>query len=156
MVQRDIIIFFSGIIFNELLELIEKQPHIIQFQNVSDSIFVKVNDTLVKENNHLIQISLRDFYNDIILLVSQSGFYGEINEDGKLFIEDTSLIKYMPKHVKPMREKRSICGYETCISAILFQYDLNKWRLTQLEKLDKLYIHEASTRLLKILKSLRL
>ena len=39
------------------------------------------------------------------------------------------------------------CGCKTCISAILLQPDINKWRILQLSKLDKLYIHSASTRL---------
>ena len=40
-------------------------------------------------------------------------------------------------------------GYETCMSAMLLQSDLNKWRLSQLAKLDKLYINSASTRVLQ-------
>ena len=32
---------------------------------------------------------------------------------------------------------------------MLLQYDLNKWRLIKLEKLDNLYINAASTRLLQ-------
>ena len=38
-------------------------------------------------------------------------------------------------------------GYERCISSILLQSDLNKCRLSQFEKLDKLYINYESTRL---------
>ena len=40
-------------------------------------------------------------------------------------------------------------GCETCMSAMLLQSDLNKWRLSQLAKLDKLYINSASTRVLQ-------
>ena len=41
------------------------------------------------------------------------------------------------------------CGYETCISSMLLQSDLNKWRLPQLTKLDKVYINYTSTRILQ-------
>ena len=44
------------------------------------------------------------------------------------------------------------CRCKTCISAMLFQSDLNKWRLSQFSKLDKLYINYISTRLLQISK----
>ena len=44
------------------------------------------------------------------------------------------------------------CGCETFISTKLRQYDFNKCKLTQLEKLDKLYINAASTSILQISK----
>ena len=53
-------------------------------------------------------------------------------------------MKYMPKNIKPMNNRNNItCGGETCISAMLLQSDLNKCRLSQLAKLDKLYINSA-------------
>ena len=45
------------------------------------------------------------------------------------------------------------CGCKTCISAMLIQSDINKCRLSQLAKLDKLYINSASNRLLQISKN---
>ena len=42
------------------------------------------------------------------------------------------------------------CG--TCISTILFQSDLNKWRLSKLAKLDNLLINSASSTILQISK----
>ena len=41
---------------------------------------------------------------------------------------------------------------QTYISAMLIQSDINKWRLSQLSKLYKLYINYVSTRLLQISK----
>ena len=73
--------------------------------------------------------------------------------DGKVCIGETSLSKYMPKYIKPTSNRNKIkCGCKTCISATLLQSDLNKCRLSQFSKLDKLYINSASTRLLKIFK----
>ena len=44
------------------------------------------------------------------------------------------------------------CVCETCISAMLFQSDLDKWELTELAKYDKLYINTVSASLLQIYK----
>ena len=56
----------------------------------------------------------------------------------------------MAKHIKPTSNINIItCGYETCISTMLLNSGLNKWQLTQLAKLDKLYINAASTRILQ-------
>ena len=49
-----------------------------------------------------------------------------------------------------MRNRKKITSVRgTCINAILFQSDLNKWRLSQYSKLDKLYINYAPIRLLQ-------
>ena len=66
---------------------------------------------------------------------------------------DTYLRKYTPKHIKPMININKITyGCETFISAILIQFALNKWWLTQLLKFEMLYINLASGRILKIFK----
>ena len=44
------------------------------------------------------------------------------------------------------------CGCKTCTSYMLLQSYINKWRLSQLFKFNKLYINSASTRLLQIYK----
>ena len=43
--------------------------------------------------------------------------------------------------------------FKTCISAMLLQSYINKWRISQLTKLDYLYITYALTRLLEISKN---
>ena len=48
----------------------------------------------------------------------------------------------MPKNIKPASNRNKItCGYKTCIIAMLLQSDMNKWWLSKLAKLDKLYIN---------------
>ena len=75
-------------------------------------------------------------------------FFGAWTVYGKLCIGDTSLKKYMPKYTKPMTNRNNItCGCKACISAMLIQPDINKLRISQLDKLDKLYINHESTRL---------
>ena len=59
----------------------------------------------------------------------------------------------MKKCIKPTSNRNNItCGCETCIIAMLFRSNLNKWSLSKLDKLDTLYINSTSTRLLKISK----
>ena len=122
-----------------------KHPHVIQYPNISNSIFVKFNGTLLKKQKHLLQISVRELHSDLILPVSQGRFCGARNSDVRVCIGDMYLRKYMPKYVKQMSNRNNItCGCKTCISAILLSSDLNKWRSTQLVKLDKLYINATS------------
>ena len=75
----------------------------------------------------MLQTPVRELHNDMILPIYQWGLFGARNEYGKVCIGDKSLIKYIPKHIKPTSIINNItCGYETCISAMLFQYDWNK------------------------------
>ena len=61
-----------------------------------------------------------------------------------------SLRNYMPKFIKPTNNRNIITrGCKTCVSVMLLQSDINKWRISQVDKLDKLYINSASTRLLQ-------
>ena len=86
----------------------------------------------------------------MILTISQGGFFGAINVNGNICIGGMSLSKYMPKYIKPMINRNNFtCGCKTCISSMLLQPDINKSRLSQLDKPDKLYINSASTRLLQ-------
>ena len=68
--------------------------------------------------------------NNLIYPVSQGEFYGAINEYDIVFIGYKSPRNYTSKHRKPMRRKKITCVFETCISTMLLQSDLNKWRLT--------------------------
>ena len=127
MVQRGIITHTPENLVNSLHDWVETSPNVIQYTNVSDSIFFKINGTLVKKQKHLIQISVWEIKNDLIIKVSQGGFYGARNEYDKVCIRDTSLRNYMHKKIKPMRNRNNItCGCETCISAMLLKSNLNQ------------------------------
>ena len=63
-------------------------------------------------------------------------FLGTITVDGKIFIVGTSLRNYMLNYIKPISNRNKIpCGFKTCIRFMLFQSDLKKWKISQLEKL---------------------
>ena len=79
---------------------VEKHPHVTQSQIISDSIIFTFNVILFKKQKQLLQISVRDLYNDIILPVSQGKFHAASNEDSIVRIGCTSLRNYTPKHKK--------------------------------------------------------
>ena len=74
----------------------KNHPHSI---NLPDSLFVKINGTLVNKQKHLLKISLQDLHNDMILPIYQGGFFGAKTVDVKVCIGDTSLRKYIPKYI---------------------------------------------------------
>ena len=51
---------FSEKLINELHAWIENHPHVIDSPSLKDSVFVKINGTLVSKQRHLLQISVRD------------------------------------------------------------------------------------------------
>ena len=54
-------------------------------------------------------------------------FFGARTLDEKVCIGNTSLKKYMPKYIEPMRDINNIkCGCKTCISAMWLELDINK------------------------------
>ena len=141
---------FTKELVNELNDWTEKHPHVIQPQNVSDSLSVKTIGVIIKKQKHLLQISAQELHNDLILQTYQGGFFGARNVDGKICIGDTPLRKYIPIHIKQMSNtNKIICRRKTCISTMALQSYLNIWWLSQLFKLDKLYINSASTTLLQ-------
>ena len=62
---------FSEKLVNDLHAWIENHPHVIHYSNVKDSLFIKINGTLVKKQNHVIHISVRELHNDMILTISE-------------------------------------------------------------------------------------
>ena len=82
----------------------------------------------------------------MVFPIFQGGCLGAGTFDGKLCIGDMSFWNLMQKFIKPMRNINIItCGCKTCIISMLFQSDINKWRASQLSKIDKLSINYAST-----------
>ena len=47
---------FSEKLIDELHAWIENHPHVIHSTNVKDSVFVKINGTIVNKQKHLLQI----------------------------------------------------------------------------------------------------
>ena len=60
---------------------------------------VKIKGNLVKKQNHIFQISVKELHNGMILPSSEGSFSGARTVDGNNFIGGTSLMKYMPKYI---------------------------------------------------------
>ena len=65
---------FNERLVNELHARIENKPHIIHSSNVKESLFVKINGTIVNKQKHLLQISVRELHNDMILPIYEGIF----------------------------------------------------------------------------------
>ena len=77
-------------------------------------------------------------HNDFILSVAQGGFSGARYDEVRVWIFDTSIIKYIPKHINTTSNRNNItCGYYICISDMLLQYYLNKLLLRNLDFLKR-------------------
>ena len=57
---------FSEKLINEFRAWIKNHPLVIHFPNVKDSVPVKINCTLVKKQNHILQILVPELHNDTI------------------------------------------------------------------------------------------
>ena len=75
---------------------------------VKQLFFVKINGNLVKKQKHLLQISVRELYNDMMLSSSEGGFSGARIITGNICIENTSHKKYIPNFIKPMSTKNNV------------------------------------------------
>ena len=71
-------------------EWIYKHPHEITSLNWNVTIYVKGNSNLHKKIYYSLQISVREFHNDLILLIYQDGFYGAYYKEYNMCIGDTS------------------------------------------------------------------
>ena len=76
--------------------------------NASDSLFIKINITLVNKHYHLLQISVWDLQNDMILPFPPGACFGARTVNDKVCIRYTSLRKYMPEYIKPMMNRNEI------------------------------------------------
>ena len=84
LVLRDvIIILFYQNIGNELHYCIKKHPHVIPYPNVSDLIHIKVNGNMLNKKKDLLQFSVHELHNDLLLPVSKGGFSGARGKEGR-------------------------------------------------------------------------
>ena len=90
---------FTEKLVNELHSWIENHPNVIHSSNVKDSLFVKINGTIVRKQKHLPQISVQELHNDMILPIYEGGFWGSRTVDGNVYIGDTSIRKYMTIYI---------------------------------------------------------
>ena len=74
---------------------------------------------MLNKKKDLLQFSVHELHNDLLLPVSKGGFSGARGKEGREWIGNTSLIKYTPKHIKQAINTNNItCGCEACIIAM--------------------------------------
>ena len=56
----------------------------------------------------MFQTLVLTLHNDLILQISIGRFSGAQNDEGRFFIGDTSLIKYIPKHIRIIGNRNNI------------------------------------------------
>ena len=78
-------IFYEKLV-NELHAWIENQPHVINTPNAKDSLFIKINGIFVNIQKHILQISVREVNNNMILPNSEGVFFGARTVYGKVYI----------------------------------------------------------------------
>ena len=66
---------FTEKLVNELHAWSKNHPHVIHSLNVKHVLFVKIIGTLVKKQKHLLQISVQELHNDMILPISEDVFW---------------------------------------------------------------------------------
>ena len=98
----------------------------------------------------MLKIYAHELQNDLILPLNQGGLYSACDNEGKIFIGETSPQKYTPKHMNlTMKIIKITCIYKTCISSMLHRYEWNKRGLIQMSKFEKLFHNTKPTSLEK-------
>jgi hypothetical protein len=101
---------------------------LIESPNASDSIMVKcpITGKKKKERKFFYMFSVRDIHTELVKPVSQGGFAGAYNEEGKLIISDTALRNMLPKNVSRMSDsQKQTCGCEICLNTYSMMLALN-------------------------------
>jgi hypothetical protein len=90
-------------------------------------------------NKLLLQISIRELHNDMLLPPDQGGFKEAWEETGNARISDTALHALLPEQAWRMTPRhKQMCGCEVCIQIRSLQQSLNAWRHRRLKLLTEL------------------
>ena len=110
---------------------LENHPDVVISPNQRDVILVKdENGVKQRVSKWLMQKSIREFHNDMLLPVEQGGFEHARDEEGKTLISDTMFRSLVPRQCCKMTDAHKImCGCEVCISMGFLHTSLNAFRL---------------------------
>jgi hypothetical protein len=126
---------------SKFLEWFMNHPNVVESPIVNETIFVKNIVTGQKErvNKLLLQISIRELHNDMLLPPDQGGFAEAWDERGAARISDTALRALLPEQARKMTPRhKQMCGCEVCIQIRSLQQSLNAWRHRKLKLLTEL------------------
>jgi hypothetical protein len=126
---------------SKFLEWFMNHPNVVESPIVNETILVKNIVTGQKErvNKLLLQISIRELHNDMLLPPDQGGFAEAWDERGAARISDTALRALLPEQARKMTPRhKQMCGCEVCIQIRSLQQSLNAWRHRKLKLLTEL------------------
>ena len=77
----------------------------------------------------LLQVSVRELNNSVVIDINDGGLKDAPNEDGKTIISDSTLRSLLPPQLKQMSAcYKVMCGCEYCIYAKIIHSSLLSWR----------------------------
>ena len=123
------------------LEWFMNHPNVVESPITNETLLVRNLVTGQKErvNKLLLQISIRELHNDMLLPPDEGGFKEAWDETGKVRISDTAMRALLPEQARKMTPRhKQMCGCEVCIQIRLHQIDLNAWRHRKLKLLTEL------------------
>ena len=97
-------IFYEKLV-NELHAWIESLPHVIDSFNFLYPSFVKINANIVNKQKHLLQISVRDLHNNMILQIFQRRSFCSRTVNENYVLEIRHLGSTCQKHIKPISNR---------------------------------------------------
>jgi hypothetical protein len=117
---------------------IRDHPNVRPSPITRDTLLVMNQSTGLKERRGklLLEISVRELHNDMLLPVNKGGFAGVRDNDGAIIISDSTLRKLLPHELRPATEThKQLCGCELCNTATSLQKTLNAFRLRSLKQM---------------------
>jgi hypothetical protein len=126
---------------SKFLKWFMNHPNVIESPITNETILVHNLATGEKErvNKLLLQISIRELHNDMLLPLDQGGFADAWDENGNVRISDTALRALLPEQARRMTPRhKQMCGCEVCIQIRSLQQSLNAWRHRKLKLLTEL------------------
>ena len=119
---------------------IRGHPNVQPSPITQDTLLVYNPVTGVKERTGklLLEISVRELHNDMLLPENKGGFAGVRDADGCIIISDTTLRKLLPKELRPATEThKQLCGCELCNTAASLQKTLNAFWSQNLQQMEQ-------------------
>jgi hypothetical protein len=126
---------------SKFLEWFMAHPYVVESPISNETVLVHNLLTGAKErvNKLLLQISIRELHNDMLLPPDQGGFVDAWDESGNPRISDTALRALLPEQARKMTPRhKQMCGCEVCIQIGSLQQSLNAWRHRRLKLLTEL------------------
>ena len=123
----------------ELQEWIMKHPCLIVSPVKDDTLLVKDKDgKKVRMPKLLLECSVRELHNNMLMPVDKGGFAGAYNVHGIVQISDTALRSFLPKNLRKMTNRyKQMCCCETCVVPKGLLTSLHSWQTKRIALLRK-------------------